>query len=150
MARWMRYSLILGLVAVILLIAREIPSASQCKTTTLKFNNCVIKVETVDTPALRQRGLSGRKKMAEDAGMLFIFERAEYHSFWMKDMHFPLDLIWIFNGEVVDIKANVPPPAGPVLELVRYRPAVPANYVLEVNAGVAEKCGLKVGDKIEL
>ncbi len=139
---------LIGLACLILLICPEAQYASQYKTAVFKLNNCSIRVEISDTPALRQRGLSGRKSLAENAGMLFIFEHPDYHYFWMKDMKFSLDLIWILNGKVVDITPHVSPPSGPVRQLTRYRPSSPADRVLEVKAGVAETCGVKVGDEI--
>jgi uncharacterized membrane protein (UPF0127 family) len=148
MPKWTKLVLLIGLVGFVLLIYSGAQYASQYKTAVLKLNDCSIQVEIADTPALRQRGLSGRKHLAENAGMLFIFERPDYHSFWMKDMNFPLDLIWILNGKIVDITSRVPPPSGPVCKFTHYRPSSPANRVLEVKAGVAEKCGVKVGDEI--
>ncbi len=148
MLRWTKYVLFIGLACLIPLICPKVRYASQYKTTVLKLNNCSIRVEIADTPALRQRGLSGRKSLADNAGMLFTIERPDYHSFWMKDMKFPLDLIWILNGKIVDITPHVLPPAGPVRQLTRYRPSSPADRVLEIKAGVAEKCGVKVGDEI--
>ncbi len=148
MPRWTKYVLPIGLACLISLICPEAQYASQYKTAVLKLNNCSIQVEIVDTPAQKRRGLSGRKSLAENAGMLFIFERPDYYYFWMKDMNFPLDLIWIRDGKVVDITPHVLPPAGPVRQLTRYRPSSPADWVLEVKAGMAEKCGVKVGDEI--
>ncbi len=148
MLRWTKYVLFIGLACLIPLICPAAQYASRYKTAVLKLNNCSIRVEIADTPALRRRGLSGRKSLAENAGMLFIFERPEYYYFWMKDMNFALDLIWVLNGKIVDITPHVSPPAGPVRRLTRYRPSSPADRVLEVKAGVAEKCGVKVGDEI--
>ncbi len=136
--------------AVILLNSPQARSASQYKKITLQFGKCSIQAEIADIPVLQGRGLSGRKYLAEDAGMLFIFDSPARYSFWMKDMHFPLDLIWIMDEEVVDITSNVSPSSGPVLELQRYLPSKPVNYVLEVNVGMAQKCGVRVGDKIDV
>ncbi len=120
------------------------------KTTVINFEDCSIRAQIADTPALRQRGLSGRENLAEGAGMLFVFKRPGTYSFWMKEMNFSLDLIWIFNGEIVEITSNVPPASLMDVNPFRYRCKVPVNHVLEINAGGAEKCGIEVGDKVHI
>ena len=99
-------------------------------------------------PAERAKGLSGRASLPPKTGMLFVFEEPVVSSFWMKDMRFPLDFVWI--GEdctVVDITVGVPTPTlGTALtDLPRYSPASPAAYNFEINAGEADKHGLEVG-----
>ena len=107
-----------------------------------------IKVELAETPKAQTNGLSGRKKLAENLGMLFLFPLAEKRAFWMKDMNFSIDIIWINNGEIVDIAPNLPPAveANPPV----YYPRLPVNAVLEVMAGFSVKNGLKIGDKVDL
>jgi uncharacterized membrane protein (UPF0127 family) len=103
-----------------------------------------VPVELAQTKAERESGLSGRASLDPGSGMLFIFPRADKYSFWMPDMHFPLDMIWIDNGAVVDITKNVTnvfDANNPVF----YRPAAPAQYVLEVNAGFSDTHGIKKG-----
>ncbi|HEY4521530.1 MAG TPA: DUF192 domain-containing protein [Candidatus Paceibacterota bacterium] len=106
-----------------------------------------IKVELADTEEKRTKGLSGIKKLQENSGMLFIFEiPAEYH-FWMKDMRFPLDIIWIGeNKKIVAISENIFPETYPA----SFSPSEPVKYVLEVNAGWTNKNGVRVGEFIEL
>jgi len=87
--------------------------------------------------------LSNREKLAENQGMLFVFDHTDYHSFWMKDMRFAIDIIWIDeNKKVVDITHNAEPESYPKI----FKPSLPAQYVLEVNAGWAEEHRVKVGD----
>jgi hypothetical protein len=108
-------------------------------------------VEPAVTPAQRIQGLSGRETLAPRGGMLFIFEQEGKHTFWMKEMRFPLDLVWIGAGcIVVDLTRNVPPqaPAQTLNELPLYRPVAPARYVLEINAGEADLVGLRPGDLV--
>jgi uncharacterized membrane protein (UPF0127 family) len=84
--------------------------------------------------------------------MLFIFETADQYSFWMKDMRFPLDLVWLSaDCVVVDITKGAPPPepGQGLADLPTYRPAEPAQYVLEINAGEAESAGIRIGDPVE-
>src|SRR3989338_6297137 len=92
-----------------------------------------ILVELAKTPKAQTKGLSGRSKLAANHGMLFLFPFVEKRAFWMKDMNFSIDIIWINNGEIVDIAPNLPPAieANPPV----YYPRLPVNAVLEVNAG---------------
>lgn len=79
--------------------------------------------------------------------MLFVFEKEEVQSFWMKNMKFPLDIIWIDKDKrIVDIKINVLPCNGSCAGLM---PQAKAQYVLEVNAGFTEKNRVKVGDRVD-
>lgn len=110
-----------------------------------------IKVEIADTPVLRTKGLSGRKHLAKDAGMLFVFPKATMHSFWMKKMHFPLDFIWINGNTVVDLTENVLAPEDlESLDLTSYTPSESVDKVLEVNAGVVDSLNIQIGDKIKI
>lgn|GEM_PF-629586 len=108
-------------------------------------------VEVVDTPAARNQGLSGRPLLKPGTGMLFVFEKEGPYGFWMKDMQFPLDLVWI-NGQcqVVDITPNVPMPAPGQTpgDLPIYMPRAPVLYVLEINAGEAAATGIMVGKPV--
>ena len=107
-------------------------------------------VEIVHTPAERARGLSGRDSLRPMTGMLFVFESGKASAFWMKDMRFPLDFVWI--GEecgVVDTTLNAPQPSGaPDSALLLYESASPAAYTLEVNAGELEALGIQKGDAV--
>ena len=79
--------------------------------------------------------------------MLFIFADKQVRQFWMKDMHFPLDMIWIDGDTIVDISENVPPPGAGEEPVIVY-PKAPVDKVLEVNAGEVEKYGLKSGQRV--
>ena len=109
-------------------------------------------VEIAFTPEGRTRGLSGRDSLADGAGMLFVFKGGAASSFWMREMRFALDFVWIGDGcEVVDIHADVPaPPAGTALgELPIYSSRTPARYNLEINAGEAAARGIEIGDAVK-
>ena len=83
--------------------------------------------------------------------MLFIFEEEAPYTFWMKEMQFPLDLIWVgAQCTVVDITRDAPPPApGQTLdELTRYTPKTSAQFVLEINGAESESRGIRQGDKV--
>lgn len=95
-----------------------------------------------------QRGLQGRTALDAKAGMVFAFTDEGHHPFWMKDTKIPLDIIWIDQGgQVVDIKAHAPPCLKNPCAV--YSSSSPAMYVLEVNAGTAEKAGIKPGTPIQ-
>ncbi|MEY4722584.1 MAG: hypothetical protein RLZZ324_97, partial [Candidatus Parcubacteria bacterium] len=113
-------------------------------------DDVAVRVEIANTDALREHGLSGHKPLAADEGMFFVFEAPDRYVFWMKEMLFPLDLIWIGDGKIVDITPDVPAPAPGQKDLPLYRPVAPADRVLEVNAGFARAHGLKLGMPVEL
>ena len=106
----------------------------------------VFQIEVADTVSKREKGLGERDGLPADRGMYFPFQVARRWSFWMKGMRFPIDIIWIRDGKVVDIDHSVPPPK--TLPLETYSPIEPADAVLELNAGVAAELGLGPGDDI--
>lgn len=104
-------------------------------------------LEVVQTPEEQQRGLSGRDALSEDYGMLFAYTRDEYYGFWMPDMHFAIDILWLNHAkEVVHIEHGVSPDSYPAV----FRPDVPARYVLEVSAGWATLHGVEEGDTLSV
>ncbi len=109
-------------------------------------------VDLAVTPAERQQGLSGRETMDQGTGMLFIFEQEQPLTFWMKDMRFPLDILWI-DGQcrLIEVAADVPtpPPNAENAEIPRAYSPAPAHYVLELNAGEGARAGLSPGDTVE-
>lgn len=108
----------------------------------------LIRVEVADTVEKRRLGLGKRSHLRAGWGMLFIFDVRKRHSFWMKDMHFSIDIIWLDNYRIVHIEHAVPPPllgTSPPL----YTPRNPANFVLEIAAGQAKALKLDVGDSLK-
>lgn len=106
-------------------------------------------LEIADTDAARVQGLSDRPSLDADTGMLFIFPSRGIYPFWMKDMHFPLDIIWIDGDRIVDI-VTLPPPAPGALLPPSHTPTHLADQVLEINAGEAKTMGLKIGVRVLL
>jgi uncharacterized protein len=103
-----------------------------------------IKADIADTEAERRQGLSGAQYLNDNEGKFFIFEKAGYHSFWMKDMLFPIDIIFLDESMVVvDIKKNISPDTYPEV----FSPQAKAKYVLEINGGLSDKYGFAIGDK---
>ena len=117
----------------------------------VRIGRLAVSAELARTPEERARGLGGRASLMQDAGMLFVFPGEGQPDFWMKDMRFPLDFIWISaDRHVVDLTENVPPPAPgtPDSDLPRYRPRAAVLYTLEVNAGAIAVAGLRLGDAV--
>lgn len=110
----------------------------------------VFRVDVADTPAGQAKGLGGRKHLAADEGMLFVYADKRRHGFWMKGMFIPIDMIWLDNRSVVHIEHEVPPPKPGTDDraLPTYRPPEPGNFVLEIAAGRAREISLKVGDQV--
>jgi uncharacterized membrane protein (UPF0127 family) len=96
----------------------------------------------------RAQGLMFREKINEDQAMLFIFEEEDIHSFWMKNMRFAIDILWL-DGQrrVVHIENRVPPCSKDPCP--SYVPATAAAFVLELEAGFVEKHELRLYDRIE-
>jgi hypothetical protein len=108
-----------------------------------------VAVDVAATPETREKGLSDRPVIGPGEGMVFLFPAAELYAFWMKDMHFPIDILWISEGQLVDMTTDVPP-AVPGQEIPRYAPKFPADTVLEVQAGFAERHRLAPGMKVSV
>lgn len=124
----------------------------QNKLAEIKIGDKIINAELANTDALRQRGLSYRENLEENSGVLFIFDTPQIPFFWMKDMNFPLDIIWINENTIVGIDKNVPFPDKntPLNQLPKYSPKEKVNYVLEVNAGFTDNNGIEVGDSVNI
>jgi len=102
-------------------------------------------VDIADTEKLREKGLSFRKTLNKDSGMIFVFEKPETHHFWMKDMDFPIDIIWIDEDlKIGNIEKNIDPKTYPN----SYSPESPSQYVLEINGGRSDELGIKEGEPV--
>ena len=120
----------------------------QASTNQVCFKGQCVDVEIVQKAPDLQRGLQFRKSLGEKNGMLFVFPKADRYSFWMKDTLIPLDMIWIdYARTIVYIAQGVPPCQSDPCPV--YTPTGSALYVLEVNAGYAERLGLKEGVEVE-
>jgi uncharacterized membrane protein (UPF0127 family) len=120
---------------------------------TVTIGGTTIQTSVADTNDTRTKGLSGTTLLAQNSGMLFVFDTKQVTPlFWMKDMLIPLDIIWIGNGKVVKIDENVPtpPPNTPDNKLKTYSTNVPIDYVLEVNAGFSDRNNITVGDAVTI
>lgn len=138
----------------------------------VEINNHKFYVEIADDPGERSKGLGGRENLCdegekggrgekvegeikgekggegergESCGMFFLFDKPGYYSFWMKDMKFPLDFVWIVGDKIIDIDKNIPPDYPGILKSETL-----VDKVLEVNAGVCEKYKIETGDEIKI
>lgn len=113
----------------------------------ININDTSLKVEIVKTPEAQAKGLSGRASLKENEGMLFVFDGLDIYYFWMKDMNFPIDIIWFDeNRKIIYIEKNATPESYPQ----SFGPDENAKYVLEIVAGFTEKYNIKVGDTISV
>jgi len=109
---------------------------------TIAIKDVAVHVAVADTDALRTRGLSGYAPLKADEGMLFVFEEDGIYAFWMKEMLFSIDIIWLdAAGQVVHIEKEVSPATYPA----SFTPGSPARYVLEVPAGFADQHDIQIG-----
>jgi len=113
------------------------------------FDNGVsFTVELARTPEEKAKGLMFQSSLPEDHGMLFVFEDEAPRSFWMKNTLIPLDMVFISaDMKVVEIKANIPPCEKDPCSAYNSKPA---KYVLEINAGLAEKKEISVDSIVSL
>ena len=100
-------------------------------------------VEVAQSDAQKSLGLSDREGLNQNAGMLFIFNKPSKQYFWMKDMKFPIDIVWIDeNKKIVGLVENAKPEDYPET----YPSPQNVVYVLEIGSGEVKKQGIKIGD----
>lgn len=125
---------------------RSHPSAPQAfgPVVAIAIGDVEVVAEVVDTPEERAIGLSGRLELPQGEGMFFVFPEADTHGFWMPDMHFAIDIIWLnANFEVVHIAEEATPASYPEV----FTPSAPALYALEVPAGYASAHQIAIGSR---
>ena len=106
-----------------------------------------ITVEVAETVVAQTRGLSGRDALPENTGLLFSFSEDETHGIWMKDMRFPIDIVWAgSDGTIVHLESAVSPDTYPRV----FAPNEPSRYVLELPAGFLDVHDIAVGDKLSV
>jgi hypothetical protein len=117
----------------------------------VSINEVNFQVTLAEDDNSRAMGLMYEKSLADDAGMLFIFPDSRPRAFWMKNTLIPLDILYFNHNKVlVSIQAEVPPCRSTTTRCPNYPSQKPAKYVLEINAGLSEQYGFKVGDKLIL
>lgn len=132
---------VLVLLAVLVLVLGAL-AFSYLSDKKVELNSRSINVLVADSSEERAQGLSGRKRLAENQGMLFVFTDPGQYCLWMKDMNFAIDMIWLDKDKkVIDIKENAQPESYPE----SFCPRSDAQYILEVPANSAQKWGVERG-----
>ncbi|NEO28078.1 MAG: DUF192 domain-containing protein [Kamptonema sp. SIO4C4] len=117
-------------------------------TATARMGGEMIQLEVARTPQQQALGLMFREELPRDRGMLFPFDPPRQVSFWMKNVEIPLDMVFVRDGVIRDIAANVPPCASEPCP--SYGPSEPVDQVIELGGGQAAKLGLEVGDRVTI
>lgn len=149
LANYTKWFIIIGLFLVIVFVLVFSYSSvfNQSLLDTLIINDSVLKVEQAASPISQYLGLSNRASLCSDCAMLFTFSNSQERTFVMRDMLFPLDIIFINQGKIVKIFENLPPEGHE--PKVKYSSGQPADSVLEVNAGYARQHNFKIGDELK-
>lgn len=107
-------------------------------------------VEVATSSAEQQKGLSGKDKLPQDQGVLFVFQKADHYPFWMKEMKFPIDIIFIKDNKIVSITHNAPIVKKDDNNPPIYQSEVPFTHALEINSGLAKKYAFKKNDVVTI
>ncbi len=137
--------------AAVLAYAHKTSMPAEQKISQVAVGSSTVSVEVADTEAKRELGLSYRDSLLPGNGMLFVFDLPDKYGFWMKDMSFSIDMIFIDqSGRVVTIAADAKPESYLQNPPEVFYPTAPIKYVLEVPAGFAQQYGIAVGSKVVL
>jgi uncharacterized protein len=142
--------LLLGIVVVIFITAIFMTLIYNIKTPRAIINGQAFKIQVVTEDKDKQIGLSNKNHLSSSQGMLFIFAKPDFYSFWMKDMKFPIDIIYINNNKVTTIIKNAPIPSSTNNNLTIYKPTSVSDKVLEINAGLSDKYNIQEGTSIKI
>jgi hypothetical protein len=139
--------IILGLlvVLVLILITVNFPNPQSPKA---EINGHIFSLYLAKTSEEQEIGLAKFNRIDKDQGMLFIFQKPDYYSFWMKNMQFPIDIIFINKNKVVDIFQRVPIPKSDNPPI--YTTYEKADQVLEINSGLSNEYKIKVGSEVKI
>lgn len=109
----------------------------------VEIGGASVNVEVADTPKSLAKGLSGRKTLADASGMLFVFDRSDFHGIWMKDMNFPIDIVWMDEDfRITGVEKAVSPGTFPRI----FYPNQAIRYVLELPAGFIDEHRIDIGE----
>ena len=110
------------------------------------IGDSIVYAELAKTEEERRIGLSRHEQLEKMEGLLMVYNSAGRYGIWMKEMSFPIDIIWISEDQrIVDFKEDASPESYPEI----FRPEYPARYVLEVNSGFVERFNIDRGDKVD-
>ncbi|MFW6021690.1 MAG: DUF192 domain-containing protein [Guyparkeria sp.] len=146
--RALSISLLLGALSLVAWLARGAPATDDGAERMIRLGDERFRVELATTPASHQLGLMHRPPLAQDRGMLFVFPDERPRSFWMKNVTFPIDILYLdTDWHVVDVHDSVPPCRSDPCP--GYPSRQPTRYVLELPAGTAERLSLKPGTGLD-
>lgn len=114
----------------------------------ISINNIKISIETAVNALEQANGLSGRRELCQNCAMYFAYDDYKIRNFWMNKMNFPIDILWLKDGEVVGFQENIQPFADNG-EIGRMKSSGQVNGALELNAGFISGNNIKIGDNIE-
>ena len=130
--------------------AQCVPQKAAKKTKMTMPNGKSIRIDIVDTPDTREKGLMCVRKMPKDYGMLFVFSQDMYLNFWMKNTLVPLDILWISaDKKITSIHEKLPASIERTPDLLVARAGGRGQFVLELASGEAKRRGLKFGDTLK-
>lgn len=119
------------------------------KTSTVMIRGKKFSAYIADTPARQAIGLMFRERLKNSECMLFIFNKPGSYGIWMRNMRFPIDIIWLDDCRKVISVKNAVQPAGS-LEFTTYHPSAAAKYVIEIQSGFIRQNKIKVGQHIDI
>ncbi|MBI3984844.1 MAG: DUF192 domain-containing protein [Candidatus Levybacteria bacterium] len=114
------------------------------------INGKYFNTEIAKTDKQKAVGLSKYNKIENNFGMLFPYQTEDYYSFWMKNMKFPIDIIYIRKNKISTIFKNVDFPKNQEEELIKYTPDEPSDLVFEINGGLSDKYNFKIGNNVKI
>jgi uncharacterized membrane protein (UPF0127 family) len=145
---------LLIMAVLLLFVVTEITKEPQLKDdakVVVRIDQARLEATVAASAEARTKGLSGTDSLGADRGMLFVSSPAEIPMIVMRDMKYPIDIIWISQGTVSEVTPNVAPQPGVAADqLTKYQPSGPAGQVLETNAGWAAKHGVQPGDPVSI
>lgn len=140
--------LIVAVIALALFKFRDLlPFASK---QTVTVNDHKFQVYVAKSDKDKAIGLTKFNSIKLDEGMLFVFDQKDKYPFWMHNMKFPIDIIYIADDKVVDVIPDAQPTSDSSTNVQIYEPSDPANYVLEINDGLAKKYNITKGDTVSI
>lgn len=133
-----------GCAVILILVSLMLTVGQTFERTTVRFGTCEMQTQVARTNQEKAKGLSGQLNLDDNEAMAFPFED-EQPGFWMKDMLFSIDIVWVDNGRVVQVNDRLPLDDGATV----YHPDQPIDWVVEVAAGRAEACGVYIDTPIQ-
>lgn len=142
-----RFLLLFIAVIAIAIVAGAAISRYQARPVQMRVGGHKYTLEVARSDAQRRRGLGGRASMPADRGMLFAYDKSGRYCYWMKDMQFPLDIIWLdADKRIIKLEVNLSPETYPASYC---SDGNNARYVIELNAGQASANGLRAGSRLD-